>query len=175
MRVQDIIKASKLVVDWGKPKLGGMMASVFPLSKRKRQSLRLGSLYKWRLIKFQALGETFRLLVAYHTKFDNYEAYLGAEVGPGPDLRLIATYSYHGTHPGWHMHAGCGDMRTLPIGVLRHPWLRRIPQSRSFVRRTEYVPRGGHMDDNMALYIAVERFNLYNKDDDLFGRRPKDA
>jgi len=127
MRVQDIIKAYKEIIDWGKPQQGTMAASIFPLSKRKRQSLKLGSRYRWRLVKFQALERSFRLLIAYHTLFDNYEAYLAVEVGQ--DLCVLASYSYHGTHPGWHMHVGCGDTNSLPVGVLRHPWFRRIPKA----------------------------------------------
>lgn len=169
MRVQDIIKAQKEAVDWGKPQQGGMTPSIFQLSKRKRQSLKLGSCYRWRLVKFQALGEAFRLLIAYHTLFENYEAYLAVECGQ--DLRVIASLSYHGTHPGWHMHAGCGDTRRLPVGVLQYRWFRRLPAAKKFVRKIEYVAGGGHMNDNVALQIAAERFNLHNRADDLFSER----
>jgi hypothetical protein len=150
-----------------------MNQSVFPLSKRKKQSLKFGNLHRWRLVKFEALGETFRLLIVYHTLIENFEAYLGLD--DAKETKPIATYSYHGTHPGWHMHAGCGDVRKLPTGMLQLRWLRRVPNTQSFVRRTEYVPGGGQMNDNVALDIASERFNLYNGTNDLFGRRPKDA
>jgi hypothetical protein len=169
MRVQDIIRAHKDKVDWGKPQQGGMTPSIFPLSKRKKQSLKLGCSYRWRLVRFDTLAESFRLLIAYHTLFENYEAYLAMEAGQ--DLRVIASLSYHGTHPGWHMHAGCGDTRKLPVGVLRHPWFRRLPAAKKFVRNVEYVPGGSQMNDAMALQIAAERFNLHNRAGDLFSGR----
>lgn len=170
MRAQDIINAQKDIFDWGIPKQGGMTSSAFPLLKRRKQGLRLGSNFRWRLIRFKSLQETFRILITYHTVVEHYTAYMGMEVGP--DTRLIMEYAYHGTHPGWHTHTGCGDIRLLPIGMLRGPWLSRLPGARRFTRQKLYVPGGSGMTDQIALQIAAKRFKLHNKVGDLFGGRP---
>jgi hypothetical protein len=169
MRAQDVINAQKDVFDWGTPKQGGMTASTFPLLKRRRQGLRLGNNFHWRLIRFTALQETFRVLITYHADIEHYTAYLGMEVGA--DTRLVMEYAYHGSHPGWHTHVGCGDIRKLPVGMLRGPWLLRLPGARRFSRRKLYT-RGGVMTDQIALQIAATRFNLHNTGSDLFGRHP---
>jgi hypothetical protein len=157
MRVRDIIKAQKTKINWGEPKQGGMTMAIFPLSRRKKQSLKFGNLHKWRLVKFEALGEAFRLLIVYHTLIENFEAYLGLDVAQ--ETKLIATYSYHGTHPGWHMHAGCGDIRALPAGMFQLRWLRRLPDAQSFVRKTEYVA-DGQMNDTMGLAHSRRTFQF---------------
>lgn len=100
MRVQDIISAPKKILDWGKTQQGNMGPSVFPLQKRKKQSYRLGNNYRWRLIKFEALGHKFRLLIAYSTQFERYQALLGREVGT--DISVLMEHSYE--HSGWHVH-----------------------------------------------------------------------
>lgn len=168
MRVQDIIQGQKDILDWGVPKQGGMAASVFPMLKRRKGGLKFGTNHRWRLIRFETAGETFRLLVVYHVAVDEYVAYLGMEVGQ--DTRLIMEFAYHGTHPGWHTHVGCGDVAQLPVGMLRGPWMRRLPNARRFSRRRHYTPSGGIMTDQMALQIAANRFNLHSKIGDLFGR-----
>jgi hypothetical protein len=169
MRVQEIIHAHKDVFDWGKAQQGGMTASVFPMLKRRKSGLRFGGNHRWQLIRFRSLGETFRVLIAYHTLVDNYSAYLGMDVGP--DTRLIMEFAYHATHPGWHTHVGCGDVRHVPPGVVIGPWQTRLPNARSFVRRQLYTPAGGPMTDQVALQMAAKRFNLHNQAGDLFGKQ----
>jgi len=169
MRVQDVIKAPKKITNWGKAEEGPMGPSVFPMSKRKRNSYRLGTVYRWRLIKFQALNRDFRLLIAYHTQIDKYLSLLGEEVEG--DLKLLAEFSYDPSHCGWHVHATCGDISDVPLGVMKGPWQRRIPTARGFHRRTAYTPSGNEMTDNTALQIAVDRFNLVLEEGSLFDKR----
>jgi hypothetical protein len=146
-----------------------MPPGAFPMSRQPKRSYRLGSVYRWRLIKFEALGATFRLLIAYRPDVEEYRSLLGMDVGE--DSRVLAEYCYHGTHPGWHTHAACGDVRESPIGVMRWPEMRRRPRGRARHRRVEYVRSGKLMNDAHALDIAVTRFNLYGRGDDLFSRR----
>lgn len=164
MRVQEIISAPKTILDWGKAQQGNMGPSIFPLQKRKKQTYRLGGSYRWRLIKFEALGNKFRLLIAFSTQLDRYQAILGKEVGA--DLSVLMEYSYE--HGGWHVHASCGDTHSAPSGVMRGPWIRRIPKGRNFHRRTEYTKYEAGMSDNVALQIAIDRFNLGNERGTLF-------
>lgn len=169
MRVQDVIAADKDVLDWGVPKQGGMPPAAFPMSKRKKGGIKFGGNHKWRLVRFRALNETFRILIVYHTLVDEYVALLGMEVGS--DTRLLIDFAYHGTHGGWHVHVACGDAHKVPLGVMRGKWVKRLPGARSFSRRNQYTLAGSAMTDHSALQIAANRFNLHTKSTDLFGRR----
>src|SRR6266851_5199311 len=114
LRAQDIRRANKNVVDWGKWQTGNMTAAVFPLSRRRGRSFRLGSAYRWRLIRFEAEGAAFRLLVAFSLEKQQYRATLALE--GDRDMSVIASYDFHGTHPGWHLTAACGDIDAIPFG-----------------------------------------------------------
>jgi hypothetical protein len=135
-RVQDIRSASKTNVDWGKWESGKMPRAFFPLSLPRNRSFRLGSRYRWRVIQFQALENTFRVLVAFHIDKEQYRATLALE--RGRDLSVIASYEFHGTHPGWHLLAACGDVESVPVGMMRGPWQRRFPNARQYHRQTEF-------------------------------------
>ncbi len=157
MRVQDILKASKQITDWGKPQQGNMGPAVLPMSRRPKRSYRLGSVWRWRLIRFDALGQRFRLVVCYHTQIDKYQAFLAGDVGK--DCRLLAEYAYDPSHGAWHFHVTCGDTSKTPTGVMKGPWQHRIPKARGFHRRVEYT-QSGAMNDNEALQIAIRVFRL---------------
>ncbi len=117
--VRKIRNAVKEVQDWGKWQVGGMSASTFPLSKRKGHSLRFGTAYRWRIIRFLAADTRYRLLLAYSLGKEQFKAILASEGNNG--LTVIAAYEFHGTHPGWHVSAACGDLTDVPAGVLVGP------------------------------------------------------
>jgi len=158
MRLREIIRIKKTVVDWGEWSDAKMPASAFSMSKRKGGGYRLGAKYRWRVIKFQAAGHNFRILVAFHQEIPNFQALLGMEVGN--DMRLIADTSYHGTHPGWHVHATCDDFKSVPTGVYQGPWIRRFPNAKNFHRLTDYTFDQSDMSDDLALEIVKQRYNI---------------
>jgi len=168
MRFKDIFCADKDIQDWGEWRQMKMPPSAFPMSRGPKRSYRLGSVFRWRIVKFGALGQNFRLLIAYRDDIEEYRSLLGMDVAG--DTRLIAEVCFHGTHPGWHVHADCGDVRNMPTGIQRWPEKRRLPSGRSFHRSTTYVTALSRMNDAHALEIAVSRFNLLKNADDLFGR-----
>jgi len=51
---------------------------------------------------------------------------------------MLASYEFHGTHPGWHVHAGCGDTSVIPIGRYMGPWKLRIPRDWKESRQTDW-------------------------------------
>jgi hypothetical protein len=161
VRGQDIRTADKNVVDWGSWASGGMQTTAFPLSKRQRRSYRLGSAYRWRVVRFEANTgagvTTCRLLIAYNPAKEQFRATLAAE--NDRDMSVIASYEFHGTHPGWHMHAACGDIEKIQAGSMRGPWQRRIPPPRQLHRRTEF----GVSSDDAALEVAARVFRLHKK------------
>jgi hypothetical protein len=155
VRPQNIRVADKAVTDWGKWQTGGMPASAFPLSRRRGRSYRLGSAYRWRLIRFDALGSSFRLLLAFSLEKQQYRATLALDLDR--DMSVVASYEFHGTHPGWHVAAACGDIENIPLGVMVGPWQRRIPNARHVHRNVDFTIT----DDNSALETAAEFFGLH--------------
>jgi hypothetical protein len=155
LRVQDIRRANKSVTDWGKWQTGNMPAAAFPLSKRRGRSLRFGTAYRWRVVRFEVVNWSFRVLLAYNLDKQQYRATLALD--DERDMAVLASYEFHGTHPGWHVLGACGDLPTVPTGVMRGPWQRRSPKARSFHRRLDF----GITDDETALEKAAEFFRLH--------------
>jgi len=156
VRINEIINAVKSDVDLGSWKPGPVAASAFRLSKSGRRSYQLGASYAWRVVRFEALAERFRILVAFHEAKESYRAWLAQEVGN--DLRVLARYEYHGYEPGWHCHAHCGDVRGLGAGIVKNLGEKRFPRvDRS--RRVDF-----EITEDNALTVAAKFYGL-NKTD----------
>jgi hypothetical protein len=154
MRLKDVIWAEKTVTDGGKWQFGVRMPpSAYPMSKKRGGAYRLGAKFTWRVILFSALSRDFRLLIGYRTDLQQYEATLG--MIDGADTKVLASYEFHGTHAGWHVHAICGDVADIGIGFQRHPGQRRIPNAKSRHNDTVF-----DLDEAAALDRAVARFRL---------------
>jgi hypothetical protein len=152
MHLKEIIRAEKAVTDWGKWRSGKMPRAAFPLSWSRQNFYRLGS-YRWRVLRFDALGGSFRLLIALHEPKEQFLAFLGIEVGA--DTRFIASYEFHGTHRGWHAVMSCDQIENLPIGVKTGPWQIRLPQARRRHRRVVFG-----VTENTATERAGKFFGL---------------
>ena len=164
MRLKDILKAEKSAFDWGKWQDGGKMPrTAFPLSKPRDRAYKLPS-YRWRVVTFSALGHLFRLLIAYRLDKEQYRAVLAQD--HGRDMTVVAQYEFHGTHPGWHLLATCEGIETAPVGVMRHPWQRRFPNS----LRGTYSQRHAEFrvaSDDHALSVAQRFFRLQHRKGEL--------
>lgn len=132
-----------------------MTVSAFPLSRRRGNAFRLGSAYRWRIVRFEACGKKFRLLVAFSLVKLQYRATLALE--GDRDMSVLASYEFHGTHPGWHLLAACDDITKTPQGVMIGPWQRRLPKARSPHRRVDFPVK----DDDSALEVAARFFGLH--------------
>jgi len=97
----------------------------------------------------------FRLLLAFNRTKEQYRATLALE--GDRDMSVLASYEFHGTHPGWHVLATCDDIATVPQGMMIGPWQRRMPRARMRHRRSEFsVP-----DDEAAIALAAGFFRLH--------------
>lgn len=161
IRARDIRAANKRNVDWGKWENTKMPVSAFPLSKRRTYSFRLGSAYRWRIVRFEACDCKLRLLLAYSLEKQQYRATLALE--GDRDMSVLASYEFHGTHPGWHLLAACDDITTIPQGVMIGPWQRRLPKARTRHRIVDFRVR----DDDTTLDIAAQFFRLHKAEDAL--------
>jgi len=135
MRLKDVVHADKVLTDWGEWASGKMPRTAFPLSRSRQNFYRLGS-YRWRIIRFEALGAQFRVLVCLQEDKEQYRAYLGMECGQ--DTKLIASYEFHGTHPGWHSLMTHELLYEVPGGIQKGPWQSRVPRPRNWHRRRTF-------------------------------------
>lgn len=132
-----------------------MPSTAFPLSRRRGSCFRLGAAYRWRVIRFGACENRFRLLVAFNLQKQQYRAVLALE--GERDNSVLASYEFHGSHPGWHVLVACADAADVPQGVMIGPWQTRLPGSRRRHRSTEFLVK----DDSTALDRAARFFCLH--------------
>lgn len=150
------MKARKADVKYGQWKTGPMTKSLFQLTKSGSNALRFRGSFEWCLVTFTALGSDFKLLVVTNLAKEQYYAHLGMVVGS--DTRMLASLEFHGSHPGWHIHAGCAvDVQLIPVGRYKGEWRKTLPRSHHLCRRKKY----GITQENRLL-IAIKQFGLDN-------------
>jgi hypothetical protein len=79
------------------------------------------------------------------------------------DLSVLASFEYHGTHPGWHLLATCDDIKSVPPGIMIGPWQRRLPKARAKHRSVDFRVR----DDDTALDVAARFFRLHKAEENF--------
>ncbi len=158
MHLKDVIRAPKDNIKVGQWRSGKVPKADFPIA---RGAYRLGSSFKWTVIQFQAQGVECRVLVVVNHGKQNYEAILGV-MGPNGTLRVLCSYEYHATEPGWHCHATHDDAKKLPGGVMRGPWVERIPGARRRHRETKHN-NFAIGDETTAINFAVARYKIEEK------------
>jgi len=155
MRVKDVIgspKANVVVDAW---QSGPMPKSMFPMSRSGKHYMNFRGGYEWCCIRFETLTCEFRLVVAVNHSKQEFAAHLGMVCEK--EMRMLASYEFHGTHPGWHVHAGCGDVYSIPVGRFMGPWKRRIPRDPKAVRRKTW-----NVTKANALQTACAAFGIPN-------------
>lgn len=162
MRIYDVISAEKSAVSFGSWRDDKPTKREFPMSRRKGGgAFPLTRKWRWMTIEFCALECKFVIMVAYHKDLPEFRAVL-AERLPH-DTRTLARLEYHGAHPvpGWHMHAVCGDVSGLELGITKPRGQKRMPDAWSRHRRSEYVSGDDAvMHDNKALELAATQFGV---------------
>ena len=124
MRVRDVIKAPKSGVAMDPWKRGSMPPSAFRF-RPNMKTVSQGLSYEWRIIRFQALGSAFRVLILLNEGKQIYRATLAQDVG---DLvRIICIREFHAKEPGWHCHAVLHTNQG--VSDWKHRELRRWPRT----------------------------------------------
>ena len=106
---------------------------------------------------FFALGIECRVLVVVNFQKQKFEAIFGALAGN--IVRILCSYEYHSSEPGWHCHAACGDLTTIPLGYMRGPWVRRIPRAKQTHMRLDFKIE----DELSAQRFAFDCYNIEPK------------
>ena len=158
MRLRDIVRAPKQYIKIGQWHFGKVPKADFPIA---RAAYRLGNSFKWVVIEFQALSANCRVLVVVNEGKQKYEAILGV-MAPNGWLRILCSYEHHPAEPGWHCHATHDDADTLSHGLMRGPWIRRIPGARKR-HRTQKYPNFKIQEGAFAIRFAQQRYRIDEK------------
>jgi hypothetical protein len=157
VRLRQIVAASKAKIEVGKWHTGKVPRADFPMAKA---AYGLGNSYKWCVISFEAFDTECRVLVVLNESKQKYEAVLGV-MGPN-GLKILCTYEYHPSEPGWHCHATHDDADTLNHGCMRGPWIKRVPGPRKLHRPNKHSKF--HIGDpEAAIRFAVYRYKIWSK------------
>jgi hypothetical protein len=157
MRVAEVIRAAKVGVDAGSWKTGHITRAEFPLSRVRSRRYKLGSEYRWRVVKFNAIGNEFRVLIELNENKEIYRATLGRK--NADDIAVICQHEFHKSETGWHCHVSHDEIDTLPAGVMRSSLL-RWPKP-SLVHAQVVFP----VSERTALSVAAARFRFLAQGD----------
>lgn len=102
MRLREIIIAEKLNIRFMDWKQGNMPPAVFKLRSDLR-TLRQGKSNQWRIVTFDAIGRSFRVLILYNPDRFIYRATLAIE--DAGMATILCVHEFHASEPGWHCHA----------------------------------------------------------------------
>jgi hypothetical protein len=157
VNLRQIIRAPKANIAIGKWRSGKVPRADFPMAK---SAYGLGSSFKWNVVSFEALGAECRVLVVVNQQKQKYEAVLGVMGLRG--LRILCTYEYHPSEPGWHAHATHVEADTLSQGCMRGPWIKRVPAPQKLHRNGKF-PRFTIGDESAAIQFALRRYRIEEK------------
>jgi hypothetical protein len=154
MDLREVISAEKANIKIGPWKAGKIPKLDFPLSK---SAYRLGNSYRWCVVSFEALGGVFKCAVIFNAGKKKYEALLGFMVNQ--TLKILCSFQFHEGEPGWHCHASCDPESNQTPGLLRGPWVTRIPAARAPHRRMDF----GVDTEDRAVQFALRRYRIETK------------
>lgn len=163
MRLSAIIRAEKSNVSHGRWSEDKTRAKDFPLSKKRGKAYPLTRRWRWRASTLDACEKKFRLLTAYHMLVPEFSAVLAEDLSG--DSRIVARLEFHGTHGGWHAHAKCGDVLSVPSGIVKPAGIVRLPKGGAFHRHCEMLRSGKAMSDVAAAAIVADFFRIPDEPD----------
>jgi len=149
VNLKDVIRADKKDVDLGKWAPGHIPRSAFPMSKLKDKRYKYGPEWKWRVVKFEALGRRCRVLIFLNENKEILRARLGVDVNG--DMVVLCDHEFHAAEPGWHCHLTLEEVEHVPSGAARGGKVKwpRSPSRQDF-----------GVDDASALTVVAECFNI---------------
>jgi hypothetical protein len=152
MNIADVVRALKTDIHVGDWHSGHIPRASFPLSHARGKNYKFGPDYKWRIVTFDCLRHSFRLLIILNENKEIYRTTLGVEADG--DLIVLCQYEFHASEPGWHCHVTFREAESLPHGVTR-THLRRWPGYAVTPSRPDF----GAKQSN-AVGLATTRFRV---------------
>lgn len=156
-QLRDFYRAPKTDIQIGKWQSGKVPKGDFPMA---RSAYNLGSAFRWCVVTFKSLGCECRVLVIMNKAKQKYSSVFGV-MGPN-GLRILCTYEYHPSEPGWHAHATHDDADSLSRSYMRGPWIKRVPGPHDPHRDGKFS-RFKIGDETDALRFAIDRYRIRQK------------
>lgn len=149
--LKDVIRSDKSDISLGQWQIGHVPYASFPLSRTKKP-YNFGQSYKWRLIRFSALGRQFRVLIIYNAGKQIFRSTLGME--KDKDIVILCNHEYHAGEPGWHCHLTTDDSDGVDCGIRKPRQLKRWPK---FGSESQMV---FHVNEANAVTIVANRYRF---------------
>jgi hypothetical protein len=155
--LRDFYRAPKTKIKIGQWRSGKVPRADFPIG---RAAYNLGSSFRWCVITFETLACECRVLVIMNEAKQKLQAVLGVMGSSG--LRILCTYEYHPSEPGWHTHATHDDADALSRSYMRGPWIKRLPGQHKKHRDGKFssLQIG---DETAAQRFAIDRYRIREK------------
>ncbi len=154
--LKDIIKAEKRVIDLGRWGQGHISRSAFPITSSKNKHYKYGPEYRWRVVKFECLNHTCRILLLLCEPRLIFRATLGVEVEGS--MCILCDHEFHNSEPGWHCHLTLEDLGTVAeivkVGI-RRGHTTRWPKAKSKHSRIEFT-----VSEANAVSLAANLFRF---------------
>lgn len=114
MKLKDVIRLEKTVVDYGKWSKGEIDRVSWPLKKKK---LKFSSDWQWRVIVLRTSEGEFRVLLRLNALIEQFYAVLG--VFRQDTITIVCSHDLHTSHANWHCHTATVDIDKVFPGVWR--------------------------------------------------------
>lgn len=129
MRVRGVVRHKKTIVsdtDWRTDDIQPRFSGVYEKSRPNRNG------WQWRSV-LATDGENEYIFLSQVLEIrDEWKAWLILRVSEGASI--VSRFEYHGSHPGFHIHAHC-ERGGIEIGPTSINDLMRIPSASSYHRR----------------------------------------
>ena len=125
MRVRHLVAEPKTIstdTGWRRDDMAPRFSGLYTRTK----PIRAG--WQWRSVVAQSEHKEYIFLVQGHEEKDNWAAWLVVKTDGG--YSLVTRFEYHGSHPGFHVHAHC-DRGGIEEGTGSINDLVRIPNATS--------------------------------------------
>lgn len=115
MKLKDVIRLEKTVVNYGRWLNGEIDRASWPLRRKK---LKFSPDWQWRVVFLRAGEREFRVLLQLNPLLEKFHAMLG-EVR-GDQLAVLCSHDLHTSHSNWHCHVATGDIDK--VGLPPEKW-----------------------------------------------------
>lgn len=171
MRLRQFVKLPKTVISAGMWTDKPMKKSAPPFAMSSSKPNRLGNLWRWRLVKFMIADNggqcSGRMLIAYQREKQQYQAWAGLETPKG--MLLLGRLEWHGSHPGWHVHALCTDMPPSAAGIVKPAGVKRVNRSKTTKRGAFFAVNDLNAVRHAEAFFGFDGLDPETGQTDLFG------
>ncbi|NKX40281.1 hypothetical protein HGG71_02230 [Rhodobacteraceae bacterium R_SAG2] len=114
MKLKDVIRLEKTVINYGHWGNGEIDRSAWPLRRKK---LKYSPDWQWRVVSLRYEEREFRVLLLLNPPLEKFYAMLG-EIRE-ETLAVLCSHDLHTSHGNWHCHVATGDIDKVLSGVTR--------------------------------------------------------